>query len=273
MVGEQKYKMQNEQEDWEDVAEITAADPAPDPALDPDPKVEKPQVRHDGAMFESALLSGVATDAVPKSAIKQTLMEIWPFLLLFVLVFGLSNVLRNTNTDTNMSMTPSSSSPSANVDMELKLSPIWCIGRNKHKCYQYILNPMAWKDHVKASQSIKMGNVTSSLATFETTEQADFVARVHTTDFPTLIIPPVQRWKCPYPERTGDVWIGAQRRATEPETQWEWLHSSSPTYTRWSPGEPNNYAGSENCLSLEQHGNWNDADCRLFMPALIQFTL
>jgi hypothetical protein len=61
-------------------------------------------------------------------------------------------------------------------------------------------------------------------------------------------------------------WIGYNDRSLE--GQWSWTFSTS-TYTNWYPGEPNDFAGNEDCTTdryRTDSGNivseqWNDDDC------------
>ncbi|KAL3841960.1 hypothetical protein ACJMK2_020036, partial [Sinanodonta woodiana] len=43
---------------------------------------------------------------------------------------------------------------------------------------------------------------------------------------------------------------------------WVWAHSNTKlSYTHWSPVEPNDEGGNENCLMMFNYGLWNDKDC------------
>ena len=48
------------------------------------------------------------------------------------------------------------------------------------------------------------------------------------------------------------------------EGQFKWSDGSTPVYTNWSPGEPNDYqkVGGEDCTVINWNGNkWNDVKC------------
>ena len=46
------------------------------------------------------------------------------------------------------------------------------------------------------------------------------------------------------------------------EGQFTWTDGTSPIYSNWSPGEPNDYLGKEDCTVINWHGNsWNDVKC------------
>ena len=48
------------------------------------------------------------------------------------------------------------------------------------------------------------------------------------------------------------------------EGQFKWSDGSTPVYTDWSPGEPNDYqkVGGEDCVVVNWYGSkWNDVKC------------
>ncbi|XP_074546917.1 uncharacterized protein LOC141805663 [Halichoeres trimaculatus] len=63
---------------------------------------------------------------------------------------------------------------------------------------------------------------------------------------------------------TGEVaaaWIGMMMFGIA-NGQYVWVDLSPVTYTHWSPGEPNNANGEEQCVQMNRHqGGWNDANC------------
>ncbi|XP_033951501.2 uncharacterized protein [Pseudochaenichthys georgianus] len=63
---------------------------------------------------------------------------------------------------------------------------------------------------------------------------------------------------------TGQVasaWIG-MRMFGITGGQYMWVDFSPLTYTHWSPGEPNNANGEEQCVQMNRlQGGWNDANC------------
>lgn len=61
-------------------------------------------------------------------------------------------------------------------------------------------------------------------------------------------------------------WHGANDRAIE--GSWAWDGGATSTYTNWRPGEPNDYAGAEDCGAFAEDGAaaWNDKDCATLLP-------
>ncbi|XP_015231842.1 PREDICTED: macrophage mannose receptor 1-like [Cyprinodon variegatus] len=63
---------------------------------------------------------------------------------------------------------------------------------------------------------------------------------------------------------TGEIaaaWIGLRMFGIA-SGQYMWVDSSPLTYTHWSPGEPNNANGEEQCVQMNRNqGGWNDANC------------
>ena len=58
----------------------------------------------------------------------------------------------------------------------------------------------------------------------------------------------------------NSVWIGGTDAASE--GAWVWSPSNTPvSYTNWMAGEPNNYAGGEDCMQFYTDGKWNDDGC------------
>ena len=63
-----------------------------------------------------------------------------------------------------------------------------------------------------------------------------------------------------------DAWIGLSDSASEGD--FEWVDGTTPGFTRWYPGEPNDYAGAEDCVGVNfgQTGAWNDWGCETALP-------
>ena len=56
------------------------------------------------------------------------------------------------------------------------------------------------------------------------------------------------------------IYIGLTDITTE--AAWEWLDSSTLTYTNWDDKEPNNEGkGGEDCVVVLEYGVWNDVSC------------
>ncbi|XP_051907364.1 macrophage mannose receptor 1 [Hippocampus zosterae] len=63
---------------------------------------------------------------------------------------------------------------------------------------------------------------------------------------------------------TGQIsaaWIGLRMLGIS-DGQYAWQDNSPVSYTHWSPGEPNNANGEEQCVQMKRHqGGWNDVNC------------
>jgi C-type mannose receptor len=57
---------------------------------------------------------------------------------------------------------------------------------------------------------------------------------------------------------SGNTWLGLNDTASEGNFVWE--DGSTPGYTNWDGGEPNN-SGGEDCAEIMTDGRWNDAGC------------
>ncbi|XP_046547951.1 perlucin-like isoform X2 [Haliotis rubra] len=67
-----------------------------------------------------------------------------------------------------------------------------------------------------------------------------------------------------YATRLGEAvkyWLGASDLNIE--GIWLWEGQRRMNYTNWSPGQPDNAGGNENCLEIRLNfGNWNDYQCQ-----------
>ena len=62
--------------------------------------------------------------------------------------------------------------------------------------------------------------------------------------------------------RSGKSWWLALRRDATHNDIFKWSDGSLPTFTDWSPGEPNNFNGNdEGCANYHTNGKWNDVSC------------
>ena len=69
------------------------------------------------------------------------------------------------------------------------------------------------------------------------------------------------------PVSTDPIWIGAIRQGTG----FVWVDGARLNYTNWKSGEPNDFQGSEDCVTMGKKGSsiaslgaqWNDVSCRL----------
>ncbi|XP_077471608.1 collectin-12-like [Stigmatopora argus] len=61
----------------------------------------------------------------------------------------------------------------------------------------------------------------------------------------------------------GFFWLGLNDK--EEENVWKWVDGSMPLFTKWNPGQPDNWTRGhqhgEDCVGLLQNGNWNDFYC------------
>ncbi|XP_056148986.1 collectin-12 isoform X1 [Lampris incognitus] len=61
----------------------------------------------------------------------------------------------------------------------------------------------------------------------------------------------------------GYFWMGLTD--IEEENVWKWVDGTIPTYTKWKPGQPDNWAHGheegEDCAGLIHEANWNDFFC------------
>ncbi len=56
----------------------------------------------------------------------------------------------------------------------------------------------------------------------------------------------------------GTAWLGIERKGTG----WMCYNTgTAPSYTNWGAGEPNNYGGVENTVTITGNGQWNDLSC------------
>ncbi|KAM7369799.1 hypothetical protein PAMP_011090 [Pampus punctatissimus] len=72
-----------------------------------------------------------------------------------------------------------------------------------------------------------------------------------------------QRWLKKQTFGKGYFWIGLTDRMEE--NVWRWLDGTEPTFTKWKPGQPDNWSYGheigEDCAGLSHEGLWNDFFC------------
>ncbi|XP_070551218.1 hepatic lectin-like [Ptychodera flava] len=58
-------------------------------------------------------------------------------------------------------------------------------------------------------------------------------------------------------------WIGTRRACVGGDSNiWLMIHDlTEATFTSWSPHEPNNSGGNENCVEIRTSNLWNDLEC------------
>ena len=62
-------------------------------------------------------------------------------------------------------------------------------------------------------------------------------------------------------EKLGQYYLHFVGGYEEVENRWAWIDRTNWQFTKWNVGEPNNFRGAENCLSVNQQGLWNDHSC------------
>ena len=65
-------------------------------------------------------------------------------------------------------------------------------------------------------------------------------------------------------------WIGFNDIAKE--GKFVWSNGSPRNYTKWASGEPNDYAGREDCTAVAGNGEWNDKACTYQKPFTCRYT-
>jgi len=64
-------------------------------------------------------------------------------------------------------------------------------------------------------------------------------------------------------ENLGQYWIDGHRGTDD--VPWVYNNGRPMYYSKWHPGEPNNFGGSENCIhgKFYLNGFWNDINCNI----------
>ncbi|XP_068128370.1 hepatic lectin-like [Hyperolius riggenbachi] len=61
--------------------------------------------------------------------------------------------------------------------------------------------------------------------------------------------------------RGKSFWIGLRRfKSMWNNDMWQWVDGTTPTFTNWRTGEPNNAGGIEDCVEMKSE-SWNDVNC------------
>ncbi|KAM9827171.1 collectin-12-like [Neosynchiropus ocellatus] len=72
-----------------------------------------------------------------------------------------------------------------------------------------------------------------------------------------------QKWVKKQISGKGYLWIGLTDR--DEENVWRWLDGTQPAFTKWKPGQPDNWnhghESGEDCAGLVHDGLWNDFFC------------
>ncbi|XP_050958647.1 ladderlectin-like [Labeo rohita] len=105
------------------------------------------------------------------------------------------------------------------------------------RCYKIVSQPANWIIAERSCQSLG-GN----LASVHSTIEQEFLLNL-----------------CP---SSTYCWIGAHDGSHE--GQWLWTDGTPFDFAHFTPGQPDNYQGNENCLQLNWPTNrWNDARCTI----------
>ncbi|KAM4606769.1 collectin-12-like isoform 2-T2 [Polymixia lowei] len=72
-----------------------------------------------------------------------------------------------------------------------------------------------------------------------------------------------QKWLKRQTSGKGYFWMGLTDR--DEENVWRWLDGTEPSFTKWKPGQPDNWSHGhergEDCAGLIHDGSWNDFFC------------
>ncbi|XP_061179353.1 macrophage mannose receptor 1-like [Saccostrea echinata] len=84
------------------------------------------------------------------------------------------------------------------------------------------------------------------------------LASIHSQDEDNMLVGQYTRTK-----RTVDYWIGLND--IEYNSKYVWTDGSLLDFVSWSPHEPNDYGGGENCVTMPYWtgGKWNDDNCNM----------
>ncbi|MDD5124331.1 lectin-like protein [Methylovulum sp.] len=67
----------------------------------------------------------------------------------------------------------------------------------------------------------------------------------------------------------GNLWLGLSDYVTEGSFQW--VTSEPFTYNNWNTGQPDNKKDAEDCAVVNSVGKWEDVNCDISLPALIEY--
>ncbi|XP_077480960.1 collectin-12-like [Stigmatopora argus] len=81
-----------------------------------------------------------------------------------------------------------------------------------------------------------------------------------------------QKWLQKQIQDKGYFWMALTDRAEE--NVWRWLDGTRPAFTKWKPGQPDNWGhgheSGENCAGLIHDGLWNDFSCEDLISYICQ---
>ncbi|XP_026154649.1 ladderlectin-like [Mastacembelus armatus] len=114
------------------------------------------------------------------------------------------------------------------------------------RCFTYVPRAMAWADAQKNCQTLG-----ANLASVRGAEEYGVIQKVISDS-----------------KGTGAAWIGGSD--AQQEGSWFWINGDNFKYTNWTPGEPNNQGGAQNCIQMNFAGQklWDDLQCNAGLPSV-----
>ncbi len=67
---------------------------------------------------------------------------------------------------------------------------------------------------------------------------------------------------------TQAAWIGLSDKDVEGD--FHWVDGSAPSYSKWYPGQPNDYGIGQDCVELLSNGLWNDQYCHKHLEFIME---
>ncbi|XP_060932845.1 lactose-binding lectin l-2-like [Limanda limanda] len=113
-----------------------------------------------------------------------------------------------------------------------------------NRCYKYVSTHMTWAD--AELYCVSQG---ANLVSIHSLDEANFVKDLIKN----------------FDHAEGYTWIGLSD--LHKEGSWMWSDGCAVKFTYWSPGEPNNDGGRENCGHYFKRG-WNDILCSGRIPSV-----
>ncbi|XP_071486277.1 echinoidin-like [Diadema antillarum] len=142
-------------------------------------------------------------------------------------------------------------------------------------CYHYFCDRLLWSEgEEQCQQHGSAAGGVSHLVSISSEDENTFVYQMYHESL--TFTPP--DWQ---PGHVFDgFWLGLRQRTRN--GPWLWSDGSSSIYTKWMEGEPNDYAGIEDCAIMwrkDSESNalqeWNDIECdnrRLAMPFMCEIS-
>lgn len=118
--------------------------------------------------------------------------------------------------------------------------------------YEFIFANLTWTQANAAAQAKILDGRPGHLVTITSAAENDFVANLVGGDF--------------------RAWIGLTDTASEGNFQW--VTGEPLSFTRWSPGEPNNFGGNEDYVEMfNSNDSWNDRVNTPFTPSIAAYII